>query len=137
MKYYVKLAGVLYQTWSLYSTWNYIFICLPCLCADRYQTGSGTRESDTRKTLANSKKRPTCTQPGLRSMPPVCLPTAARRTLHPPLTRQVRPAARCNVLCRLRYISRTATVMTSLWNTIKGSETPVATQEFSLWCSSV
>lgn len=53
----------------------------------RYQTGSATRESDTRKTSASSRRRPTCTRRGPRSAPPTCRLTAARQTL-PPLPTQ-------------------------------------------------
>lgn len=61
---------------------------VPSQC-HRYQTGLGTRESDTRKTLASFKKRPTCTQRGPQSMQPVCLLTAARPTPHQLPTQQV------------------------------------------------
>lgn len=61
-------------------------VASPC---HRYQTGLGIREFDTRKTLASSKRRPTCTQPGRPSMPPVCRPTAVRPTPHQLPTQQV------------------------------------------------
>lgn len=61
---------------------SYICFYLSCCHLDRYQTGLGTRGSDTRKTSASSKKRPTCMQRGLQSMQPACPLTAARPTPH-------------------------------------------------------
>lgn len=62
----------------------------------RYQTGSATREFDTRKTSASSRRRPTCTRRGPRSAPPTCRLTAARQTLLPlptqPVSSECRPS---------------------------------------------
>lgn len=71
---------------------SYIQYLSSASASRRSRTGLGTRESDTRKTSASSRKRPTCTRPGPRSMQPVCLPTAARRTPRPPPTQQVSPS---------------------------------------------
>lgn len=52
-------------------------------CFLRYPTGLEIRESDTRKTLENSKKKPTCTLPEPPLPQPTSPPTAAKPTRLP------------------------------------------------------
>ena len=71
--------------------WDFTWIkLLSLVCLFRFLTGLGIKESDTRKTLVSSKRKPTCT---LRELPWVRLmhPHMEAKQIHPQLqTLQVR-----------------------------------------------
>lgn len=65
-------------------------LCFLLSCLLRFPTGLGIKESDTRKTLVSSKRKPTCT---LRELPSMRLmhPHTEAKQIHPQLqTLQVR-----------------------------------------------
>lgn len=84
-------------------TFSYTYI--PLALVPRYQTGSATRESDTRKTSASSKRKPTCMRRGLPSMQPACRLTAARPTPRLLPTRQVGKSTQITHHHRLSWFS--------------------------------